>query len=399
MPSTNYQIAAGTVYEAFSSLSGFTNGGTSGGSEATELDTTPGHFQVGTSGIRLVTAGGASSNRTITKTIATTFTDSMRSIDVWVPDETKINGFTIYLSEDSGFTNYHSYAVNSTVLHKGMNRIGLRRSGWSETGSPSWANQKVRVRYRVDAATNQIGDITFSNFVIGRYSRPKLIFRFDDNRATQYTVAYPILDAAGFKASVFVISSQVNVSTYMTEAQMDELHNVKGWDMCLHTHSHTDLATLTKAQQIKEFKENQKYLISRGYTRNDEHRHLVFPFGSYDDNTLQAIEDTDLLTGGTILSPRSTILPVDDNQLMTIDNIAQTVDLASAKSRVDRAIEEGGATTLLFHQFADPAVASTEWDTSDFVELVAYIKSKEAQIDVVTWTEYWRGITNPRRQV
>jgi peptidoglycan/xylan/chitin deacetylase (PgdA/CDA1 family) len=390
---SNYQVQTPTIFESFETLGNWTASGTAGGSVT--VDSTI--FSEGTGSLKIVTAGGASSNYSATKTINRTFTtDGVMSIDLYVPDTTKITSPTIYLSEDSGFTDYYSYTLSNATMTNGWNRILLHRSGWSATGAPSWSTSKVRLRVRVDATSNQIGTVYFDNFIVGRYNRPKFIFRFDDNRDTQYTQAYPILRKYGFKASVFVISSKVGTNGYMTQAQMDELHN-EGWDMSIHTDTHTDLSTQTLAQQQNEFTTCQAYLKSKNYTRRDEHKHVVFPFGGYDDNTLIALRTTEMLSGGTILSPRTTAYPLIDPYLLKIDNIAQTVTLSSALSRVDRTISDGGATIFLFHVFVTPAVASTEWPVEDLESLCQYLSKKRNEIDVVTFTEFYQEMSSNRK--
>lgn len=392
-----YQVQAGTVYDSFDSLTGWTNGGTSGGSENTELSTSI--FTEGTGSIKLTCAGGASSNRTITKTISQSFSAyGVMSIDVYNPDTTKTNTCTVYLSEDSGFTKFFSIVLSQGVMRNGWNRYLLSRSDWSNTGSASWENTMIRMRFRVDSATDQIGVAHFDNFIVGRYNRPKFVFRFDDNRTSQYTVAYPYMADRGFKGSIFTISDAVGTAGYMTLTQMSELHD-RGWDMSNHTQTHTDLSTLTLNQQTTEISNCSTYLSTQGWTRRAEHLHTVYPFGGYDSNTLTVLGSLSHLTGGTIISPKTVPYPLDIPYQLTIDNIAQTVTLASATSRVDRVIRQGGCGVFLFHIITGTAVASTEWPTADFQALCDYLYQRQAQIDVVTWTEFYQGLIANRRPV
>ena len=390
----NYQVQAGTVVESFQTLGDWTAAGTAGGS----LVIDSGVYQEGTGSMLITTAGGASSNYHGTKTISRSFaTDQAMSIDLYVPDITKIAAPTFYLSSTSDFSKYFSFSLPIGPMRNGWNRILMKRATWSNTGSEDWSNTMIRMRCRVDAAANQIGVVYFDNFIAGRYNRPKFVFRFDDNRDTQYTNALPIMRQYGFKGSVFVISSKVGTANYMTAAQLTELHDTYGWDMCDHTDTHTDLSSQSLSVQTGEMNTCKAYLQSLGFTRRNEHLHVVFPFGGYNDDTLSSLTASGALSGGTILSPKTNAYPIDNSQLITIDNIAQTVTLASATGRVDRAIAEGGCTVFLFHIITASAVASTEWPTADFQSLCDYLSKKRNEIDVVTWTEFWQGLVDDRK--
>lgn len=389
---SNYVIRAGTLFEDFETLTGWTSSGGTGGVEATALDTTPGHFTQGSSGIKLTTNGNGASNRYITKTIARTFDqDGFMQLDIYVDDVTKMTNITVYLSEDSGFVAYESQTVSASILRNGLNRVPLRRDNWTAHGGSSWSNQKIRMRFRVDSPTDNSCSVTFDNFIIGIYHRPKFIFRFDDSWADHINRAKPVMDLYGFKGSDMVISSKVGTGNYMSLANLRTLVSA-GWSLHVHTDTHTDLSTLTKEQQRTEYRTCRDYLRSNGLVTGSGDLDLIFPFGGYDANTIAMMQEEGVRTGHSIISPRSTIPAIDQKLLITIDNIAQTVTLANALARVDRAISDGGCTMFLFHLLPDTAVASTEWPLADFQELCKYLYLKSPQIDVVTLNQYLTGV-------
>lgn len=387
----NYIINAGTLVEDFETFGDWTGAGTAGGSEV--ANTTPGQFFTGTQSMRLITAGGASSNRSITKTINRSFqNEGVMRIDLYVPDETKVNGITVYLSEDSSFTNYYAFSITSATMRQGHNRFQLNRDGWVRNGTADlgWAVPMIRMRFRVDGASNQVGDISFDNFTCGIYTRPKFVFRFDDGWDDSIVDAKPILDLYNFKASAMIISDNIGTSNYMTLAQLRTLL-AAGWDICNHTKTHTNLSTLSLADQTTEYRTCRDFIRDNGLDRKESARELVFPQGGYNSDTISMIASESVKNGHTILSPRCNFTPLD-NQLVTIDNIAQTVTLASAKARVDRAIAQGGCAMFLFHLLPASAVAGTEWAIADFADLCKYLYLKSPQIDVVTWTQYLAGM-------
>lgn len=384
------------MVEKFDTLGDWTASGS--GSGALSIDPTVKTDQ--TSSVKLVTSGVGSSNEYGTKTISRSFANDVAMfVDLYIPDLATILAPTVYLSADGTFTNYFSYSINTGTLHTGYNRVPLPRASWSAHGTVAWTDTMVRLRVRCDAATDTVGTLHYCQFVAGRYGRPKFVFRFDDIRDTQYTTAYPIMRAYGFRGSCFVIADKIGASGgYMTLAQMQELHDA-GWDMCNHTKTHTDLSTQTLAQQHEEMKLCSDTLKNNGFTRRNEHLHMVWPFGGNDANTQQAMLDTGIISGGSIKSPLSTPYPILEPHFLTIDNIAQTVTLANALARVDRVIADGAQSCFLFHIITASAVASTEWPTADFQSLCDYVSRKRDQIDVVTWTEFYDEMAHNRRQL
>lgn len=392
----NYLIKNGTLFESFENLGDWTIGGTAGGSE--NINTTAGQFTEGTGGLRLVTAGGASSNRFATKTINQSFqNDGVMQLDVYIPDKTKTTGITLYLSEDSTFTNFYSISF-TTILVTGLNRIRLNRDAWTRNGAADlgWAVPMIRFRVRVDAVANEIGEVTFDNFIRGIYGRPKFIFRFDDGWDDHIDIAKPIMDLYGFKGCTMVNQDSIGTANYMTLAELRTLLEA-GWDVLNHTKSHTNLSTLSKADQQTEIMSEMAWMRDNGITKKMSERHIVLPNGGYNADTLALRSELDLRSLHTIVSPRTNVPnnPLDNaDQLVYIDNIVNTVTLANAKARVDRAIAWGGCGMFLFHLLPAVATQSTEWPEADFSELCKYLFLKRSQIDVVTWTEYLSGLNN-----
>lgn len=79
-----------------------------------------------------------------------------------------------------------------------------------------------------------------------------VVLTFDDGYASTYELAFPLLQAHGFTATVFVITDFVGLSGYLSWAQVAELA-AAGWEIGNHTATHPDLARLGPAalhQQI-----------------------------------------------------------------------------------------------------------------------------------------------------
>src|SRR5262249_42598257 len=58
----------------------------------------------------------------------------------------------------------------------------------------------------------------------GRSARPSVVLTFDDGRAADYEIAFPILLAAGMRAEFFINTAHVGQPGYLTWARITEMH-------------------------------------------------------------------------------------------------------------------------------------------------------------------------------
>ena len=68
-----------------------------------------------------------------------------------------------------------------------------------------------------------------------------VILSFDDSTLGQYTIAKPILDKYGFKATFFTVCNYVGTNNHMNWTQISTLHN-QGHDIESHTMNHKHLS-------------------------------------------------------------------------------------------------------------------------------------------------------------
>ena len=139
-----------------------------------------------------------------------------------------------------------------------INPVQLENNEWHEvvfskadfvdTWLASWAT----IQDMIVAATASIWNsptVWFDNFQvfsqnplgISKWFAP---ISFDDGWATQWTVAKPLLDKYGIKATFFIIPAAIGQPLYMTQEQIDQLHE-EGHTIALH--GDTNLTTLTWA--------------------------------------------------------------------------------------------------------------------------------------------------------
>lgn len=116
-------------------------------------------------------------------------------------------------------------------------------------------------------------------------SKPFLI-TFDDGYTDNYTNALPILRKYGFTALVFMVSSYVDGSGYLSSRQLQGLI-AAGWSIGGHTVHHLDLTKLAPAEQAKELEDSKKFL--RGITGQPV-LYFAYPYGGYNPEVIGQLQ-------------------------------------------------------------------------------------------------------------
>ena len=244
------------------------------------------------------------------------------------------------------------------------------------TGAPVIsAINAVAVRVVDDASTPVAVNINEISY-FDQPSAGVVTFTFDDNKATQYTAARPILDRYGYPATVYTIAGKVGTSGYMTLSQLTTLKE-NGWDISNHTFSHPYLTTLTDAQIDAEFYQSKQWFLQNGFTKGASD--MALPHGDYNDDHVLPIARKYFRSVRTINNQVETYPAGDVFKLRTL-YVTSSMTLATAKTAVDKAIAAKEWLILTFHNIETPVTAPESWTISDFDALVSYIASSGATV-------------------
>lgn len=142
----------------------------------------------------------------------------------------------------------------------------VEESGDIHSVSPEKFEKQMKLLFKKDYKTITLSDLR-SYLKNKTIPRKKVLVTFDDGYKNNLTVAKPILDKYGFKATVFVSTSFIgeelkrNQKTYQMLSQSDIGGLEKaGWDIANHFHSHCVLTELTDQKIEQEIKESKKIL-------------------------------------------------------------------------------------------------------------------------------------------
>ncbi|HEY8805295.1 MAG TPA: polysaccharide deacetylase family protein [Clostridium sp.] len=132
-------------------------------------------------------------------------------------------------------------------------------------------------------STDELYDFMVKNKPVPKKS---ILITFDDGYEDNYTNAFPILKKYNFKATIFVITGYVDKGKqFLSSAQLKEMQK-SGIDIESHTNLHEKLGTYTYNSQLKTLKTSKDYIEK---TLNKTVKYISYPFGSYNSDTLKAV--------------------------------------------------------------------------------------------------------------
>jgi peptidoglycan/xylan/chitin deacetylase (PgdA/CDA1 family) len=194
------------------------------------------------------------------------------------------------------------------------------------------------------------------------------------------------------KYTAFVAKNLVGGTGYMTLAQLKELYATGYADISNHTVTHTNLSTLTYAQQYTEINDMRNYLIENGFDRAKNV--LCYPEGGYDANTLAACSAVGINVARTT-NPYQQPQPVQDALTFKTLGFSSASTLATTIPYVERAIDNGDCMSLNMHKIVAAGAAGSEVNTATLTAILDYCVSRK--VTVLTFAEWQKSITNIRK--
>jgi len=241
------------------------------------------------------------------------------------------------------------------------------------------------VKTRVFHLIKSNGTLSLDNVAIagassssGIFSTGAVTFRFDDNLSSQYTAAVPVLDAAGFKATFYVISQETadnGFPGFMSKAQIQNLAS-RGYEIGAHTRTHPHLTTLTSQQQQTEIAGSRQDILSWNV---GPVLSFAYPYGEYDATTLQIVRDAGFTSAAATISGFASLN--SDPYQLEYQELRNNVTLDQVKQWVDTAAQTHTWLILAFHD-VDNSNSLYAVTPALFQSIVTYVKQKG--IPVVT---------------
>ena len=307
------------------------------------------------------------------------------------------NSLQIYLGNNSSYSNaYRKYITTGNLDHNQnmWTSFYVHKTEFEKVGSGSWASAIVRLQLRFGgAASGKTPSVSFDSLYTGNKGIPAVCLTFDDGTVTQYTSCFSYMEPRGIRGTLWAIGSYVDSGDpYLTHQQIQEMAGY-GWIIGNHTYTHTDLTTLTEAQQETEILNCNNALLGWGLSKGVKYLCLVN--GNSNANTNTAMTNQGIVcarsTRGWDLNAIRLALPFYDLYRIPSDT-STGQSIATLTGLIDLAITCGYICTIHLHRVGD-----TDISVADFQTLIDYIytKWKAGLIYPITIDDYYKLTLGP----
>ncbi len=348
--------------------------------------------------VTITATGGATAHNT-DWTISRAFYPGSPLFGVWVyfPDTTTISsGCSILITSDN-FANYFTVSMAGIqAIRNGWNFFAAHRNDFTAIGAPSWATTMTRFRLQCAADSGKTAvyyvDQNYANF----YSRPQVVFTFDDNERTIFEDAAPILESKGWRGTLFSQGQRINAVQFGTLAQHKAWVSA-GHEVFNHTDTHSDLAAVSTVAAEDEIRRGEMNLEVNGLTPPGQ-KHFAYPFGSFSDSVKVILRNLGYVSaravGGNTITPFMGVKGFEfDEFQIECTELNNSVSLAQAIAEVDQTIKYGGNLILLVHALTTGAAGPSSWNKTDFKLLAEYIKRMEPLLTVQRYSDWFAGFS------
>lgn len=202
---------------------------------------------------------------------------------------------------------------------------------------------------------------------------PAVTIQFDDGLVSTYTKGFAYMQTKGIKASALIHSATVDTSGRVTVANLQEM-NTAGWDIANHTTDNIVLTGMTEAQQETALNDCRVYLDGLGLTRAS--RHVTYPSGLYNADTLAAMAATGMLTGKVSSPSRERMGVYYANNPYLFPFIMPGVTSMPPSDLIDQIEASTKEKTLLmivFHNILDAGATNPNYLTADFQTVIDWL--------------------------
>lgn len=165
-----------------------------------------------------------------------------------------------------------------------------------------------QMQWIVDHGYTTINLDTYVAIMQGQTAPPAnpVVITFDDNHASQYRLAVPILRAKGLRAVFYLTTNRLKHPSFILEDQVRQL-SAWGMEIASHTVTHATLTRLSMADLDRELRESKATLEK---LTGQPVRHLAYPSTASNALVRKHAEQAGYRTA-TIMDPRPAS-PKDD---------------------------------------------------------------------------------------
>ena len=149
---------------------------------------------------------------------------------------------------------------------------------------------KEQMKYLKDNGYYTLSLTNLYGYLMNNTPIPKksVVLTFDDGYENNYTAMFPVLKKYNFRATIFVITGNVDkYRKFLKSKQLYEMDS-SNIDIESHTVNHDNLALLSKNKQLKTVINSKKYLEK---TLDKQIYFFAYPFGGYNKSAIESLKE------------------------------------------------------------------------------------------------------------
>lgn len=346
-------------------------------------------YAVGAAAWKIAQPGDSVATR-IRKTYTSPIDFTGKYISAYVKFDTLTsNGnFELYLATDTTFSPYYKINIGNSgyfssypyISTNTWTRVTVPWGSGTTVGEGTVPRDQIKVvqlvvRDNPGAAMNfWLGGIA----TVPEPSQGIVSITMDDGWATQFTKMAPVLSSFSIPSTAYIIKETLNANaSYMTTSQVNQLHDILGWEIA--GHALTNLTSETTTQVELDLWNSKDLLIRNNWS--DGADNFAYPNGAINDD-VKAMVGRYYRTGRTVMtqpttaSPWLETLPPADPLKLRAVLMSPSVSTATVAGYIDRAKNEKQWLILIFHKMSDVANPSDtlDYQVSSFTAICKYIK-------------------------
>ena len=309
-------------------------------------------------------------------------------LEVKVDDWQALCALQIVVSTDGNFERYLAVDLRRLIGRLPPGEwlpVSLPRSAFSASVGADWRTANALIVRAVAKPGRQTLVLLRGVEFIATQARQGVVsIAFDDGRSDTYTKALPLMQVLGLTGTAYIVPSQLGQEGFMTEQQVDTLHQA-GWAIA--GHNERDLTQLEPSLVNLELAATFGFLTSRGYRGA---AHYAYPGGGH-NRWVRELVARYFTTGRTIDAHAQPLVGIDPYRISSL-SVYPDYHLDTLKGLVRRVVEDGDWLILTFHTLSDgPPTVDTEYPLAWFEALLRYLVDRE--IEVLTVPEAWEQLT------
>jgi hypothetical protein len=239
----------------------------------------------------------------------------------------------------------------------------------------------------VTAQTNGIGIV---DEPVAKYPHGVVSLTFDDGGQTQASIAAPIMKAAGFPGTAYVIVGHVAYSkAYMTVETIRTLQDDMGWEIAAHAASNSIHASGFPAVSTPDLEKDmvtvRAWLIANGFHGYDD---CAYPHGFFTGGSdVLGLARKYFTSCRTVFSTTPESVVPSDAEKLRVYLVAPTRPASSVIRAIDEAYANREWLILVFHNFTPVGkplpTTGSYWPESDFAAVIAHLQSTGMPVKTV----------------